>query len=74
MITEDRVMELFAEDNPIPSVDDLDLSHLGSPAYLATLTTRSSEVTKLDPVSNKKYRYASVSRRIDEMFGTWYFE
>ncbi len=48
MITEERVMELFAEDNPIPSVDDLDLAHLGFPAYLATLEQRSSEVTQLD--------------------------
>lgn len=48
MITEERVMELFAEDNPIPSVDDLDLAHLGSPAYLATLQKRSSEVTQVE--------------------------
>jgi len=48
VITEERVMELFAEDNPIPSIDDLDLAHPGSPAYLATLEQRSSEVTQLD--------------------------
>jgi hypothetical protein len=47
-------MELFAEDNPIPSVDDLDLAYLGSPDYLATLEQRSSEMTQVETKPEKK--------------------
>lgn len=48
MTSEERVLELFARDNPIPDVDELDLADLESAAYLATLERRSSEVTQLD--------------------------
>lgn len=48
MISEERLLELFAQDNPIPDVDELDLGNLESAAYLATLERRSSEVTRLD--------------------------
>ena len=48
MITEETVMTIFVEANPAPDVDKLDLVQTGSAAYLATLETRSSEVTQLD--------------------------
>ncbi len=48
MITEETVMTIFVEANPAPDVDELDLVQTGSAAYLATLETRSSEVTQVD--------------------------
>ncbi len=49
MVTnEQRVKTLFAEANPIPDADLFDLDEIGGTAYLATLETRSSEMTQLD--------------------------
>ena len=49
MVTnEQRVKTLFAQANPIPDADLFDLDEIGGTAYLATLETRSSEMTQLD--------------------------
>ena len=46
MTTEERVMTLFAEANPVPDLEKLDLVEVEAATYLATLNTRSSEMTK----------------------------
>lgn len=48
MITEQRVMAILADSNPVPDVEELDLVQLGTASYLADLEQRSSEVTQLD--------------------------
>ncbi len=48
MTTETEVFALFEEGNPVPDLDGLGSDALDAAAYLATLETRSSEVTQLD--------------------------
>jgi hypothetical protein len=48
MVTlEERVLKLYAETNPVPSVEGLGLAADEATEYLATFETRSSEVTQL---------------------------
>ena len=62
MVTnEQQVKTLFAEANPIPDADLFDLDEIGGTAYLATLETRSSEVTQLDTKGqNQKEKKSSA--------------
>lgn len=47
MITEQRVMALFEEANPVPDADKLGVVVAGATDYLATLNQRSAEMTKI---------------------------
>ncbi len=55
MITEDRGLMMLAEANPVRELDSIDVD-VEAASYLATLETRSSEVTQLDtrPETPKK--------------------
>lgn len=48
MTTEERVMTLLIEANPIPDIDSLDLVDVGGTTYLATLNQRSSEMIQIE--------------------------
>ena len=63
MITEERVMTLFDEANPIPDVDSLDLVEVGATRYLATLEQRSSGMTQLDTKQKDQEQKKTVRQR-----------
>ena len=46
MITEERMKALFAQANPIPDGESIELRDIGGKAYLATLEQRSSDMTQ----------------------------
>ena len=48
MTTEDRVLALWEDANPIRNAEVSDLVRADATTYLATLAQRSSEMTKLD--------------------------
>jgi len=54
VITEEHVLRLFDQANPIPDVDLLDMEQSGAARHLATLEQRSSEVTRLDTRPTEK--------------------
>ena len=59
MTTETEVFALFEEGNPVPDLDGLGSDALDAAAYLATLETRSSEVTQAGYQTNRtKWRQA----------------
>lgn len=54
MSTETQILVLFEEGNPIPDIDQLERLDLDAAAYLATLHTRSSEMTQVDERIDEK--------------------
>lgn len=48
MSTEAQILALFEEGNPVSDIDGLGMFDLDAAAYLATLTTRSSEMTQIE--------------------------
>ena len=58
MITEEQMKQLFAQANPIPESESVELGEVRGATYLAALKQRSSEVTKTDttPQTDKEQR------------------
>ena len=47
MITEERVIAILSQSNPVPDIDKVELTQTGATSYLATLERRSSEMTDI---------------------------
>jgi hypothetical protein len=54
VITEERVMTLFTNANPVRSLDDLEPVDVGAAGYLATLEQRSSAMTQIETLPEAK--------------------
>ena len=64
MTTETEVFALFEEGNPVPDLDGLGSDALDAAAYLATLETRSSEVTQAGYQTNRTKGRQAISNDV----------
>ena len=64
MTTETEVFALFEGGNPVPDLDGLGSDALDAAAYLATLETRSSEVTQAGYQINRTKGRQAISNDV----------
>lgn len=63
MINEEQMKKLFAQSNPVPDLNSAELEQVGGRTYLATLETRSSEMTEVKTRSGEESAVRPRPRR-----------